>query len=107
MVEAEKQRKPGAQAFWPKVVLKKWLNLRSKDAKFDADEEDDLDDGDQEDNCGCDGDGGVEAPGESFVSVLLGFCLFFQAGIGEVFFPDSQLAGEKCSFGLLVYPLLG
>ncbi|KQK03059.1 type IV inositol polyphosphate 5-phosphatase 3 isoform X3 [Brachypodium distachyon] len=65
MVEAEKQRKPGAQAFWPKVVLKKWLNLRSKDAKFDADEEDDLDDGDQaEDNCGCDGDGGVEAPDE-------------------------------------------
>jgi hypothetical protein len=29
------------QVFWPKVVLKKWLNLRSKDYKFSADEDDD------------------------------------------------------------------
>jgi hypothetical protein len=27
--------------FWPKVVLKKWLNLRSKDYMFNADEDDD------------------------------------------------------------------
>jgi hypothetical protein len=24
------------QAFWPKVVLRKWLKLRSKDSKFNA-----------------------------------------------------------------------
>jgi hypothetical protein len=24
------------QAFWPKVVLRRWLNLRSKDSKFNA-----------------------------------------------------------------------
>jgi hypothetical protein len=28
------------QVFWPKVVLKKWLNLRSKeDSKLNADEQ--------------------------------------------------------------------
>ncbi|KAL6627305.1 hypothetical protein ACP70R_031031 [Stipagrostis hirtigluma subsp. patula] len=52
----QKQRRPG-EVFWPKIVLKKWLNLRSKDADFAADEDDD--DGsdiDDEENCGC-GDG--------------------------------------------------
>jgi hypothetical protein len=36
-----------AQVFWPKVVLKKWLNLRSKGLEFAADEDDagsDIDD---------------------------------------------------------------
>lgn len=59
---AQSQRKPGDQVFWPKVVLKKWLNLRSKDYKFNADEDDDGEVDDQEENCGCDGgeeDGGV------------------------------------------------
>ncbi|KAL6848050.1 hypothetical protein ACP4OV_022178 [Aristida adscensionis] len=52
----QKQRRAG-EVFWPKIVLKKWLNLRSKDAEFAADE-DDGDDGsdvDDEENCGCDG----------------------------------------------------
>lgn len=30
-----------AQVFWPKVVLKKWLNLRRKDYRFNADDDDD------------------------------------------------------------------
>ncbi|XP_062194811.1 type IV inositol polyphosphate 5-phosphatase 3-like [Phragmites australis] len=55
----QKQRRPG-EVFWPKVVLKKWLNLRSKDLEFGADEDDDGSDIDDEGNCGCD-DGG-EAP---------------------------------------------
>lgn len=42
---AQNQRTPGDQVFWP--VLKKWLNLRSKDAKFNADEDDGDDDGEQ------------------------------------------------------------
>lgn len=61
MVE-QSQRKPGDQVFWPKVVLKKWLNLRSKDYMFNADEDDDDGGDEQEENCGCDGgeaDGGV------------------------------------------------
>lgn len=33
------------QVFWPKIVLKKWLNLKSKDLDFGADEEEDDDDG--------------------------------------------------------------
>ncbi|KQK03056.1 type I inositol polyphosphate 5-phosphatase 1 [Brachypodium distachyon] len=52
---AEKQRKPVDQAvwaFWPKVVLKKWLNLRSKDSNSNTNSEDDL-------------DGDVKIPGES------------------------------------------
>ncbi|KAE8791653.1 hypothetical protein D1007_33916 [Hordeum vulgare] len=59
---AQNQRTPGDQVFWPKVVLKKWLNLRSKDAKFNADE-DDGDDGEQEENCGCDGAGAEREAG--------------------------------------------
>ncbi|KAM0891039.1 hypothetical protein ACQ4PT_026655 [Festuca glaucescens] len=60
--------KPGDQVFWPKAVLKKWLNLRSKDSKFNAAH--DNDDGgeqengggveiadEQEENCGCNGAG--------------------------------------------------
>uniref|UniRef100_A0A0E0JEY5 Inositol polyphosphate-related phosphatase domain-containing protein n=1 Tax=Oryza punctata TaxID=4537 RepID=A0A0E0JEY5_ORYPU len=64
MVVQKKQRKPG-EASWPKVVLKKWLNLKSKDSEFNADEEDDDEgsDVDEQENCGCDGDGdGGEAP---------------------------------------------
>ncbi|XP_039846224.1 type IV inositol polyphosphate 5-phosphatase 3-like isoform X3 [Panicum virgatum] len=48
------------QVFWPKIVLKKWLNLKSKDLDFGADEDEDDDDGsdiDDQENCGCDGDG--------------------------------------------------
>ncbi|KAL5227253.1 hypothetical protein ABZP36_015518 [Zizania latifolia] len=44
MVVQKKQRKPG-EVSWPKVVLKKWLNLRSKDSEFNADEEDDEEEG--------------------------------------------------------------
>jgi hypothetical protein len=29
------------QVFWPKIVLKKWLNLKSKDLDFGADEDED------------------------------------------------------------------
>uniref|UniRef100_A0A0D3EKE6 Inositol polyphosphate-related phosphatase domain-containing protein n=1 Tax=Oryza barthii TaxID=65489 RepID=A0A0D3EKE6_9ORYZ len=56
MVVQKNQRKPG-EASWPKVVLKKWLNLKSKDSEFNADEEDDDDgsDVDEQENCGCDG----------------------------------------------------
>uniref|UniRef100_A0A0E0BYA7 Inositol polyphosphate-related phosphatase domain-containing protein n=1 Tax=Oryza meridionalis TaxID=40149 RepID=A0A0E0BYA7_9ORYZ len=42
MVVQKKQRNPG-EVSWPKVVLKKWLNLKSKDSEFNADEEDDDD----------------------------------------------------------------
>ncbi|KAM0876534.1 hypothetical protein ACQ4PT_036113 [Festuca glaucescens] len=62
----QSQRKPGDQVSWPKVVLKKWLNLRSKDYMFNADEDDD----EQEENCGCDGaeaDGGVAIADDSQV----------------------------------------
>ncbi|RCV24980.1 hypothetical protein SETIT_5G129900v2 [Setaria italica] len=55
-----KQRRMSGEVFWPKIVLKKWLNLKSKDLDFGADEEEDDDDGsdiDDEENCGCDGDG--------------------------------------------------
>ncbi|XP_062182540.1 type IV inositol polyphosphate 5-phosphatase 3-like [Phragmites australis] len=52
----QKQRRRG-EVFWPKVVLKKWLNLRSKDSEFAADEDDDGSDIDDQENCGCnDGD---------------------------------------------------
>ncbi|KAL5225754.1 hypothetical protein ABZP36_012393 [Zizania latifolia] len=44
MVVQKKQRKPG-EVSWPKVVLKKWLNLKSKDSKFNADEEDEEEEG--------------------------------------------------------------
>jgi hypothetical protein len=33
------------QVFWPKIVLKKWLNLKSKDLDFGADEDEEEDDG--------------------------------------------------------------
>ncbi|CAM0880071.1 unnamed protein product [Alopecurus aequalis] len=69
---AQSQRKPGDQVFWPKVVLKKWLNLRSKDYRFNADEDDDdggeVDGEQEEENCGSDGgeaDGGVDIPDDS------------------------------------------
>ncbi|RLN25431.1 type I inositol-1,4,5-trisphosphate 5-phosphatase CVP2 [Panicum miliaceum] len=55
-----KQRRVSGEVFWPKIVLKKWLNLKSKDLDFGADEEDDDGDGsdiDDQENCGCDGDG--------------------------------------------------
>uniref|UniRef100_A0ACD5VFN8 Uncharacterized protein n=1 Tax=Avena sativa TaxID=4498 RepID=A0ACD5VFN8_AVESA len=55
VAQTQSQRKPGDQVFWPKVVLKKWLNLRSKDYRFNADEDDD---DQEENNCGCDGGGG-------------------------------------------------
>ncbi|KAF0916064.1 hypothetical protein E2562_000690 [Oryza meyeriana var. granulata] len=59
MVVQKNQRKPG-EVSWPKVVLKKWLNLRSKDSEFNADDEEDDDgsDVDEQENCGCNGDGG-------------------------------------------------
>jgi hypothetical protein len=59
-------------------VLKKWLNLKSKDSEFNADEEDDDDgsDVDEQENCGCDGgeerrraDG--DLAGESYVYVTV------------------------------------
>ncbi|XP_074588264.1 type I inositol polyphosphate 5-phosphatase 1-like [Curcuma longa] len=46
------QKKPG-QAFWPKVVLRKWLNIRGDNSEFSADEGED----DGEENSGCEGDG--------------------------------------------------
>ncbi|TVU21482.1 hypothetical protein EJB05_31118 [Eragrostis curvula] len=51
-----KQRRPG-EVFWPKIVLKKWLNLRSKDLEFAADEDDDGSDIDDEENCDCENAG--------------------------------------------------
>jgi hypothetical protein len=36
-----KQRRVSGEVFWPKIVLKKWLNLKSKDLDFDADEDED------------------------------------------------------------------
>ncbi|KAG6518680.1 hypothetical protein ZIOFF_022160 [Zingiber officinale] len=40
------------QVFWPKVVLKKWLNIRGDNSEFSADEGED----DEEENSGCEGD---------------------------------------------------
>ena len=40
------------QVFWPKIVLKKWLNLKSKDLDFGADEDEDDDDGSDIDDQG-------------------------------------------------------
>ncbi|CAO2174868.1 unnamed protein product [Urochloa humidicola] len=60
-----KQRRMSGEVFWPKIVLKKWLNLKSKDMDFAADEEED-DDGsdiDDEENCSCD-DGGPRRPAD-------------------------------------------
>ena len=37
------------QVFWPKIVLKKWLNLKSKDLDFGADEDEDDDGSDIDD----------------------------------------------------------
>ncbi|WVZ72583.1 hypothetical protein U9M48_021016 [Paspalum notatum var. saurae] len=58
-----RRRMPG-EVFWPKIVLKKWLNLKSKDLDFAADE-DENDDGsdidDEQESCGCDG-GGARRP---------------------------------------------
>ena len=44
------------QVFWPKIVLKKWLNLKSKDLDFGADDDEDEDDDDGSD---VDGQGTV------------------------------------------------
>nr|CAB3475979.1 unnamed protein product [Digitaria exilis] len=74
-----KQRRMSGEVFWPKIVLKKWLNLKSKDLDFAADEEeDDDDDGsdiDNQENCGCDdgvprrpSDGGAQITDESLES---------------------------------------
>ncbi|CAO2193955.1 unnamed protein product [Urochloa humidicola] len=52
-----KQRRMSGEVFWPKIVLKKWLNLKSKDLDFAADEDEEDDDGsdiDDADNCSCD-----------------------------------------------------
>ncbi|CAO2199293.1 unnamed protein product [Urochloa humidicola] len=52
-----KQRRMSGEVFWPKIVLKKWLNLKSKDLDFAADEDEEDDDGsdiDDAENCGCD-----------------------------------------------------
>lgn len=60
----QKQRRVPAEVFWPKVVLKKWLNLKSKDLDLgaslaaDDDDDDDGSDVDGQENCGCDDDGG-------------------------------------------------
>ncbi|CAL9771140.1 unnamed protein product [Musa acuminata subsp. burmannicoides] len=48
-------KKPG-EVFWPKIVLKKWLNIRANDSEFSADEggnESGLEE--DEENCGCEG----------------------------------------------------
>ncbi|URE21426.1 type I inositol-1,4,5-trisphosphate 5-phosphatase [Musa troglodytarum] len=49
-------KKPG-EVFWPKTVLKKWLNLRANDSEFSADEGSN-DSGLEEDDREC---GGCEA----------------------------------------------
>lgn len=86
---AQNQRTPGDQVFWPKVVLKKWLNLRSKDAKFNADEDDGDDDGEQEENCGCDGAGAEREAGGVGIA-------------GELFFlPHSYVSSDACSYPVL------
>ncbi|KAF8705778.1 hypothetical protein HU200_030982 [Digitaria exilis] len=74
-----KQRRMSGEVFWPKIVLKKWLNLKSKDLDFGADEDEDEDDGgsdiDDQENCGCDdgvprrpADGGAQITDESLES---------------------------------------
>ncbi|URE47803.1 type I inositol-1,4,5-trisphosphate 5-phosphatase [Musa troglodytarum] len=48
-------KKPG-EVFWPKIVLKKWLNIRANDSEFSADEGGNDSDLDQdEEYCGCEG----------------------------------------------------
>lgn len=42
------------QVFWPKIVLKKWLNLKSKDLDFGADDDEE---DDEEDDGSSDVDG--------------------------------------------------
>ncbi|CAD6233085.1 unnamed protein product [Miscanthus lutarioriparius] len=69
----QKQRRAPAEVFWPKIVLKKWLNLKSKDLDFGADDDEDEDDDDGSDvdgqeNCGCD-DGGARRPAEDGVQI--------------------------------------
>ncbi|XP_042408772.1 type IV inositol polyphosphate 5-phosphatase 3-like [Zingiber officinale] len=47
-------KKP-AEVFWPKLVLRKWLNIRGNNSEFSADEggnDSDFED-DGEENCGC------------------------------------------------------
>ncbi|CAL4952011.1 unnamed protein product [Urochloa decumbens] len=73
-----KQRRMSGEVFWPKIVLKKWLNLKSKDLDFAADEDEEDDDGsdiDDEENCGFDDgvprrpdDGGGQITDESLES---------------------------------------
>ncbi|URE47805.1 type I inositol-1,4,5-trisphosphate 5-phosphatase [Musa troglodytarum] len=46
------------QVFWPKIVLKKWLNIRANDSEFSADEggnDSDLDQDEGGEYCGCEG----------------------------------------------------
>ncbi|PAN32612.1 hypothetical protein PAHAL_5G499800 [Panicum hallii] len=58
------------QVFWPKIVLKKWLNLKSKDLDFGADEdEDDGSDIDDQENCGCDNGDGARRPADGGVQI--------------------------------------
>ncbi|CAO2205347.1 unnamed protein product [Urochloa humidicola] len=75
-----KQRRMSGEVFWPKIVLKKWLNLKSKDLDFGADEAEDDDDGsdiddEESENYGCDdgvprrpADGGGQITDESLES---------------------------------------
>ncbi|OEL36451.1 Type IV inositol polyphosphate 5-phosphatase 3 [Dichanthelium oligosanthes] len=68
MVVVKQRRRLSREVFWPKIVLKKWLNLKSKDLDFGADEDDDDDDDgsdiDDQGNCGCD-DGSPRRPADS------------------------------------------
>jgi hypothetical protein len=59
------------QVFWPKVVLKKWLNLRSKDYKFNADEDDDDGDVNGEQGRLSDQASGLNFGGQSSLLTLL------------------------------------
>jgi hypothetical protein len=64
------------QVFWPKIVLKKWLNLKSKDLDFGADDEEEEEDDD--DGSDVDGQG--------------------TAGQNLFFFPDASLFRGYHSF---------
>lgn len=61
---ADADRRP--QVFWPKIVLKKWLNLKSKDLDFGADDDEDEDDDEGSD---VDGQGMVD---DAFLLLLWG-----------------------------------
>ncbi|KAJ8479604.1 hypothetical protein OPV22_023331 [Ensete ventricosum] len=50
---SQTSKKPG-EVFWPKIVLKKWLNIRANDSEFSADEGgNDSDLEEDEEYCGC------------------------------------------------------